>query len=1734
MNQGVVNGNVPVFSVAGDTVFTGNREDFLDVGSPAALSIPNGTIALTFNADDVFGRNTLFSKDGNGFDNGGHLTVWIENGRLIVRQQSADQSEQIAVPNVLINSGETHQLAVSFGDDGLKIYLDGILVAAEPEFEQGLETNDRALLFGASGSSRTDDTQTPKDPFDGTISDIYVYDSQLESDDFVALATEADPALGAAAQAVIDAGELAPAFAQTGEIAQTTQTYLDLARDYGFNEDGSLANGVTIENGTDAGDVLAGDAMADAINGGFGDDQVNGGGGNDTLQGDYGNDTLTGGAGRDVLDGGHGEDTLNGGDGDDLLISRSDGGEGYVAFDPDRDEGDPLGELDPVTGKLYPDQPIPSDDVLTGGAGSDVFYFQTLINAKQRFIEEHTDDDGTISWNRVAGENDNIHDHWVDVIGNDVITDFSRAEGDRIVIEGHTTQIREISYGDSNGDGVVDFSVIQLISRQGNNGGAHNNDLLGTITVYGDLVTDSDIEHSAGPTYGIVRDIDGLAEALAPLAVSEDTGPIDPPSDVPLFEDFGLVNGKLPVFGIAGERVFDGDPDSALDAGHNVSLAVANGTIALTFNADDVFGRQTLFSKDGRDFDNGGHLTVWIENGQLKIRQQSDSASEHLTVPNVLINAGVDHHLAVSFGDDGLKIFLDGALVAAEPEFKQGLEENIRSLLIGGSGTHRSDDGQDPRDVFEGTISDVAVYAEQLEVLDVTALAGDVNPVFEEEALYDLATEELLPAFAQLHHGSDTARALAAQYEINHRGELIDARPIEAGTDGADILVGSAIGDAINGGFGDDQIDGAVGNDVLQGFYGNDTLEGGAGNDVLDGGHGEDILNGGDGDDLLIAQADAREPDVAFDPNRDEGDPYNELDPATGKLYPDQQIPADDVLTGGAGADTFYFQTLINAKRRFIEEHTNDDGSIRWQGVAGENDNIHDHWVDAIGNDVITDFSRAEGDRIVIEGHTTQILGITYGDANNDGIIDHSVIQLFSDQGNGGGAHNDDLLGTITIYGDIVTEDDIEHDAGPAYGIVRGIDRLDEALQPLAVSADTGPIAPPDDLPTADEFGVINGTAPVFGVAGEALISGNHGEGLELGHDPSLAIANGTFVVSFNADDVTGRKTLFSKDGSGFDNGGHLTAYIEDGVLMVRQQSDSRSELLVVPNVTIAEGQTYHLAVSFGTGGLRVYLDGELVDVEFGFQQGLEANTRSLLLGASGRHRREDDDTPRDAFDGALANFAVYDRALTDGEIATLAGAVAPVSGGMDGADSIIGTIGDDVINGFGGDDTIEGGRGADLIDGGDGNDLIDGGVREDTLLGGNGADTIDGGSGIDSVLGGAGNDILSGGTNHDTIRGEAGDDDILGEGGHDLLEGGIGNDTLDGAGGDDTLNGGDGDDEAYAESGRDLVDGGLGNDLLNGGQNHDTITGGAGNDTLQGESGFDELYGGAGDDFLEGGVGDDILITGDGDDETDGGKGRDLIDGGLGNDLLAGGTNHDTITGGEGNDTILAEAGFDVVDAGNGDDEIDAGRGNDLVDAGAGDDTVYGGTGADDITGGLGDDFITGGTNHDTISGGEGNDTIAAGGGIDVVDGGAGDDEIEGGVGTDDIFGGTGNDSLDGGSGTDILDGGAGDDWLAGGTNHDTLIGGLGDDTLEGNSGNDIFVFADEFGTDFIEDFNDGAGSDQIDLSAVTGITDFDDLINNHLTTDANGNTIISDGINSITLNGVEVMSLMADDFIF
>ena len=67
----------------------------------------------------------------------------------------------------------------------------------------------------------------------------------------------------------------------------------------------------------------------------------------------------------------------------------------------------------------------------------------------------------------------------------------------------------------------------------------------------------------------------------------------------------------------------------------------------------------------------------------------------------------------------------------------------------------------------------------------------------------------------------------------------------------ADVIEGSANGDALYGYDGDDLLDGLAGNDMLYGGAGKDELRGRDGNDTLDGGAGDDKMTGGMGDDTF-------------------------------------------------------------------------------------------------------------------------------------------------------------------------------------------------------------------------------------------------------------------------------------------------------------------------------------------------------------------------------------------------------------------------------------------------------------------------------------------------------------------------------------------------------------------------------------------------------------------------------------------------------------------------------------------------------------------------------------------------------------------------------------------------------------------------------------------------------------------------------------------------------------------
>ncbi|MDU8943254.1 calcium-binding protein [Ovoidimarina sediminis] len=371
--------------------------------------------------------------------------------------------------------------------------------------------------------------------------------------------------------------------------------------------------------------------------------------------------------------------------------------------------------------------------------------------------------------------------------------------------------------------------------------------------------------------------------------------------------------------------------------------------------------------------------------------------------------------------------------------------------------------------------------------------------------------------------------------------------------------------DTVEAGAGDDTVYGEAGADTLLGGYGNDMLDGGAGNDLLDGGRGSDLLIGGDGDDILRSGSDVGEMRIGQlvigDPSRAFPDPS--VDPDYLKLvdWIDQPIVGDDVLVGGAGKDLFLFETYINAKEEIILDHVNDDRTIDWMGVAGENDRLHDHWVDGFGIDVIADYD-AEEDRIAVIGHTTQVkVDYMTVDTDGDGVDDEtvSVITAYSQQGKNGGAHDEDYLGYIVVHGDRVELEDIETNAGAAYGIVDTIDELQEALAPTGETAwqhdglfgydsrdvDGNPIEA-DPRAYSHNSWLQNGTVEFASSLPEGTEAPNvvlfHEGGeytgavtTEIAHTDAQALTSGTVAFAFTAD-LPGNdqnQALISKDHSG-------------------------------------------------------------------------------------------------------------------------------------------------------------------------------------------------------------------------------------------------------------------------------------------------------------------------------------------------------------------------------------------------------------------------------------------------------------------------------------------------------------------------------------------------------------------------------------------------------------------------
>jgi hypothetical protein len=92
-------------------------------------------------------------------------------------------------------------------------------------------------------------------------------------------------------------------------------------------------------------------------------------------------------------------------------------------------------------------------------------------------------------------------------------------------------------------------------------------------------------------------------------------------------------------------------------------------------------------------------------------------------------------------------------------------------------------------------------------------------------------------------------------------------------------------------------------------------------------------------------------------------------------------------------------------------------------------------------------------------------------------------------------------------------------------------------------------------------------------------------------------------------------------------------------------------------------------------------------------------------------------------------------------------------------------------------------------------------------------------------------------------------------------------------------------------------------------------------------------------------------------------------------------------------------------------------------------------------------------------------------------------------------------------------------------------IYGGAGSDVLTGGKGAETFVFRTGDGKDHITDF--GRGSDKIDLSDLSGVTDFHDMMNHHVT-EVGGDLHINVGGDHLVLDDVAKADLHASEFTF
>lgn len=171
----------------------------------------------------------------------------------------------------------------------------------------------------------------------------------------------------------------------------------------------------------------------------------------------------------------------------------------------------------------------------------------------------------------------------------------------------------------------------------------------------------------------------------------------------------------------------------------------------------------------------------------------------------------------------------------------------------------------------------------------------------------------------------------------------------------------------------------------------------------------------------------------------------------------------------------------------------------------------------------------------------------------------------------------------------------------------------------------------------------------IFSLDGDIEFYGSKKDIVNEAHKSALEISEGTISFSFNADSVSGRSGLISKDAYGYEGGGdHFSAWVHKGKLYIRFQDGENDAVFKAGN--IKANQTYDVTAYFKEGEVGVYLDGELLGTSV-LTMDWTDNAEYLQVGGLGWASDTGDDAVRNAFDGTISDVMILDEVLTPQEV---------------------------------------------------------------------------------------------------------------------------------------------------------------------------------------------------------------------------------------------------------------------------------------------------------------------------------------------------------------------------------------------------------------------------------------------------------------------------------------------------